>query len=201
MLQRKTLTIRRDDHLGDSLGAAIFESSNDRHILAQAIRDYLGRRITLVRAEVGSRDALITVDAHSFPVEAQRLNDEAELLWRSGARRSATTMRQQACDLDPLNADIIARLGADLLELKRPAEAIAALIHARELAIDTAELLRNMGRACMMLNRKGSAIAYFRQALALEPKDFISLRAMARLGYTRNASGSPETGRKRIRQV
>lgn len=183
MLQRKTLTIRRDDHLDDSLGAAFFDSANPASAITECIRTYLGRRITLVRAEVGSRDAIITVEARGFTVEAERMLEEAAILWRGGAFRSAIAMAQQAVDLDPLNAANLIRLGEFLIDHKQPGPALQTLKRAREIGGDSAEVLRNMGRACVLLERNASAVVYFKRALIAEPRDFVSLRALAQLGY------------------
>jgi len=128
MLRRKTLTIRRDDHLDDVIGAAFFESdANAGTTIADCIRNYLGRRITLVRAEVGSRDALVTVEARGFTVESERMLEEAAILWRGGARRSAIATAQQAIDLDPLNADAHVSMGEYLIDHKKPGPALQAL--------------------------------------------------------------------------
>jgi tetratricopeptide (TPR) repeat protein len=184
MLQKKTLTIRRDDHLDDPLGAAFFnDASDDRPTMTDSIRTYLGRRITLLRVEVGSRDALVTVEARGFPVESQRMLEEAELLWSSGARRTAIATMKQAADLDPLNAGALGRLGNYLIDTRRPDEALEALTRAREIVGDNVELLRLMGRASLLLERNASAIVYFKSALSQDPGDFVSLRALARLGY------------------
>ena len=184
MLRRKTLTIRRDDHLDDVIGAAFFESdANAGTTIADCIRNYLGRRITLVRAEVGSRDALVTVEARGFTVESERMLEEAAILWRGGARRSAIATAQQAIDLDPLNADAHVSMGEYLIDHKKPGPALQALKRAREIGGDSAEVLRNMGRACVLLERNASAVVYFKRALIAEPRDFVSLRALAQLGY------------------
>jgi len=103
-------------------------------------------------------------------------------LYEKGARRSALAMYRDALDLDPLNADAMLRLGLALAEQEKFADALAALKHAREFGAGGVELLVAMGRCANGLNRAATAIAYYEEALNLEPRNFVARRALAALG-------------------
>jgi tetratricopeptide (TPR) repeat protein len=209
--QRRTITIRREDHLEDALGAVFFASAdgNENDIL-ERLRDYLGRYVTLMRAEIGSRQMTVEVRAQGFPEESERLAAEAEKLWSSGGRRAALAMIRDAMALDALSQRAAATLGGFLLDSGTPGEALAALKRARELGPESAEVLRHLARACLALDRKSSAVAYLRMAADVAPRDFQVLRMLDQLGYrkprepgeeraTAASSGSPASRNRKRR--
>lgn len=196
MRQRRTLTIRREDHLEDALGALFFEPAegNEAHIL-ERLRDYLAPHVSLLRAEIGSKQMTVEVEAQCFGEESARLAAEAEKLWSSRGRRAALAMIKDAMALDALNQRAAATLGTFLLDSGAPGEALAALRRAREMGPESADLLRHLARACLALERKSSAVAYLRAAIAIAPQDFPVLRMLDQLGYRRprrDAAGAGE---------
>jgi tetratricopeptide (TPR) repeat protein len=178
------LTLRREDHLEDGLGAIFFESAegNEREILRR-LGDYLGPRLTLIRAEVGAKQATVDVGAQCFSDESERLRIEAEKIWASGGRKAALNMIRDAIELDVLSASAAATLGRFMLEAGTQDEALKALRRARELGGDSADVLRMLAQACLAMNRKSSAVAYLRAAVELAPQDFQVLRMLDQLGY------------------
>jgi len=104
-------------------------------------------------------------------------------LYEKGARRSALAMYRDALDLDPLNAEAMLRLGLALAEQEKFADALAALKRAREFGAGGVELLVAMGRCASGLDRAPTAIAYYEEALNLEPRNFIARRALAAVGH------------------
>ena len=103
-------------------------------------------------------------------------------LYRKGARRGALAMYRDALELDPLNAEAILRLGFALAEQEKFAEAFAALKRAREFGADGIELLIAMGRCAVGLERGATAVAYYEEALKIEPRNFVARRALRALG-------------------
>jgi tetratricopeptide (TPR) repeat protein len=91
-------------------------------------------------------------------------------------------MYRDALELDPLNAEAILRLGFALAEQEKFAEAFAALKRAREFGADGIELLIAMGRCAVGLERGATAIAYYEEALKIEPRNFVARRALGALG-------------------
>ncbi|HUY18424.1 MAG TPA: tetratricopeptide repeat protein [Candidatus Binataceae bacterium] len=195
MRQRGTLTIRREDHLEDALGAIFFEPAegNESSIL-QRLRDYLGTHITLIRAEIGSKQMTVEVAAQCFGEESARLAAEADKLWSAGGRRAALAMSRDAVELDVLSQRAAATLGLFLLDSDAPGEALAALRRARELGPESAEVLRHLARVCLKLERKSSAVAYLRAAVAIAPRDFPALRMLDQLGYRKPRAEQGEGG-------
>lgn len=193
MRQRRTLTIRRDDHLEDSLGAIFFDpGAGDSGEILERLRSYLGPGVTLLRADIGTKTASVRVRADGFPDESERMRAEAEKIWKAGGRRAAIAMIRDAFALDVLSAAAAATLGAFMLEAGTPAEASSALKRARELGGDSAPLLRNLARACIAMGRKSTAVAYLRAADELGPNDFQTLRMLDQLGYRKRPDSDSE---------
>ena len=120
-------------------------------------------------------------------------------LYEKGARRSALSMYRDALDLDPLNAEAMLRLGLALAEQEKFAEAFAALKRAREFGAVGVELLVAMGQCASGLERRRTAIAYYEEALKLEPRNFVARRALSALGHKPRRPGK-ESGAVRSRR-
>jgi tetratricopeptide (TPR) repeat protein len=193
MRQRRTLTIRRDDHLEDGLGAIFFDpdEGNAPEIL-ERLRAYLGPRLRVLRAEVSAKHAIVEVEADGFPQESERLRAEAEKLWNAGGRRAAMVMIRDAAALDVLSDAAAATLGVFLLESDAPEQALAELKRAREIGGDSASIRRNLARACIAMGRRSTAIAYLRAADELQPNDFQTLRMLEQLGYRKRPDSNSE---------
>ncbi|MGH7781856.1 MAG: tetratricopeptide repeat protein [Candidatus Binataceae bacterium] len=179
----RTLVLRRQDHIGDTLGLAFLEApeSAGEAILAR-VRGYLGAKVKILKAEI-SRDRIeVEVESRGWPDEAARLAAAARDLGQKGARRNAESMFREAIAIDPLNSGAMAGYGLALAAQERDAEALDALRRAREFGADGAELLIAMGQCAARLDRRTTALGYFEQALKLEPKNFVARRAMKALG-------------------
>ncbi len=146
--------IRRVDHVGDPVGLAFLESpETNGDAVLERIREYLGDKLKLVKAEVSHDEITVEVESRGWTEEGTRMASVARDLYEKGARRSALSMYRDALDLDPLNAEAMLRLGLALAEQEKFADAFAALKHAREFGAGGVELLVAMGRCATGLDR------------------------------------------------
>ena len=184
MRARRSLVIRRNDHVGDPVGMAFLESpeTNGDAVLAR-LREYLGDKLKLVKAEVSHGEITVEVESRGWTEEGARMAAAARDLYQKGARRGALSMYRDALELDPLNAEAILGLGFALANQEKYAEAFAALKRAREFGADGIELLLAMGRCTVGLERGANAIAYYEEALKIEPRNFVARRALRALGH------------------
>jgi tetratricopeptide (TPR) repeat protein len=188
---RRSLVIRRVDHVGDPVGLAFLESpETDGDAVLDRIREYLGDKLKLVKAEVSRDEITVEIEFRGWTEEGTRMASLARDLYEKGAKRSALSMYRDALDLDPLNAEAMLRLGLALAEQEKFADALTALKHAREFGSGGAELLVAMGQCATGLERSAAAIAYYEEALKLEPRNFIARSALRALGH------KPPTPRK-----
>jgi len=180
---RRSLVIRQIDHVGDRVGLAFLESpeTNGEAVL-ERIREYLGDKLRLVKAEVSHTEITVEVESRGWAEEGTRMAAVARDLYEKGAKRSALLMYRDALELDPMNAEAMLRLGLALAEQEKFAEALVALKHAREFGAGGAELLVAMGRCAAGMERTATAIAYYEEALKLEPRNFVARRALSALG-------------------
>lgn len=176
--------IRRDDHVGDPVGLAFLESpETNGDAVLERLREYLGDKLKLVKAEVSPAEITVEVESRGWTEESARMAAAARDLYQKGARRGALSMYRDALELDPLNADAVLRLGLALAEQNKFAEAFAALKRAREFGADAGvELLIAMGRCAAALERGANAAAYYEAALRIEPGNFLARRALRAMG-------------------
>ena len=179
---KKTLVIARDDHIGDRIGAIFLDLDGGEAEVAERIREYLGGKIQILNVELKHDRAAVDVEMASFPDEAGRLGAAAADLARKGAPRNAIAMFNQALELDPFNGQTLSEMGLALLELKRPAEALSALRRAREVLGDDINLLRDLARVCVAMERVPTAVGYLERALELEPASRAIRRELLALG-------------------
>lgn len=166
------------------MGLAFLESpETNGDAVLDRIREYLGDKLKLVKAEVSHGEITVEVETRRWPEEGARMAAAARDLYEKGARRSALLMYRDALDLDPLNAEAILRLGLALAEQEKFAEAFGALKRAREFGAEGVELLIAMGQCAAALQRGPNAVAYFEEALKIEPRNFIARRALHALGH------------------
>jgi len=197
---RRSLVIRRIDHVGDPVGLAFLESpETDGDAVLERLREYLGDKLRLVKAEVSHTEITVEVESRGWIEEGTRMALLARDLYQKGAKRSALSMYRDALDLDPLNAEAMLRLGLILAEQEKFAEALIALKHAREFGAVGVELLIAMGQCASALDRSATAIAYFEEALKIEPRNFVARRALAALGH-KPATPAKESGAVRSRR-
>ncbi|HWJ41514.1 MAG TPA: tetratricopeptide repeat protein [Candidatus Limnocylindrales bacterium] len=197
---RRSLVIRRIDHVGDPVGLAFLESpETDGDAVLERLREYLGDKLRLVKAEVSHTEITVEVESRGWVEEGTRMALLARDLYQKGAKRSALSMYRDALDLDPLNAEAMLRLGLVLAEQNKFAEALIALKHAREFGAAGVELLIAMGQCAAALDRTATAIAYFEEALKIEPRNFVARRALSALGH-KPATPAKESGAVRSRR-
>jgi tetratricopeptide (TPR) repeat protein len=188
---RRSLVIRRVDHVGDPVGLAFLESpETNGDAVLDRVREYLGVKLKLVKAEVSHDEITVEIEFRGWTEEGTRMASLARDLYEKGAKRSALSMYRDALDLDPLNAEAMLRLGLALAEQEKFADALMALKHAREFGAGGVELLVAMGQCATGLERRPTAIAYYEEALKLEPRNFVARRALRALGH------KPPTPRK-----
>jgi tetratricopeptide (TPR) repeat protein len=184
MRARRSLVIRRNDHVGDPVGMAFLESpETNGDAVLERLREYLGDKLKLVKAEVSHGEITVEVESRGWTEEGARMAAAARDLYQKGARRAALSMYRDALELDPLNAEAILGLGFALANQEKYAEAFAALKRAREFGADGIELLIAMGRCAVGLERGANAIAYYEEALKIEPRNFVARRALRALGH------------------
>jgi tetratricopeptide (TPR) repeat protein len=180
---RRSLLIRRIDHVGDPVGLAFLESpETNGDAVLERLREYLGSKLKLVKAEVSHNEITVEVESRGWAEEGARMAAAARELYEKGARRSALSMYHDALELDPLSAEATLRLGLALAEQEKFAEAFAMFKRAREFGAGGVELLVAMGQCATALARGPSAVAYFEEALKIEPRNFIARRALHALG-------------------
>ncbi|HYK65994.1 MAG TPA: tetratricopeptide repeat protein [Patescibacteria group bacterium] len=181
---RRSLVIRRLDHVGDAVGLAFLESpeTNGDAVLAR-IREYLGDKLKLIKAEVSHDEITVEVESRGWTEEAARLVAAARDLYAKGVKRGALSMYRDALDLDPFNAEATLQLGLTLVEQHKFAEAFAVLKRTRELGVQGVELLNALGRCAAALGRAAAGIAYYEEALKIEPRNFVTRRALSALGH------------------
>jgi tetratricopeptide (TPR) repeat protein len=178
----KVLTIARDDHIGEPIGAIFLELEEGDAEVVRRVQQYLGDRIQILKVELKHDQVVVAVHASGFTEEADRLAAAAAELARKGAPRNAIAMFKQALELDVLNGQTLWDMGMALAELKRPAEALSAMRRAREVLGDSVELLRALARVCVELERVPTAVGYLERALELEPASRILRRELLALG-------------------
>ncbi len=172
------------------MGLAFLESpETNGDAVLDRVREYLGDKLKLVKAEVSHGEITVEVETRRWPEEGARMAAAARDLYEKGARRSALLMYRDALELDPLNAEAFLRLGLALAEQEKFAEAFAALKRAREFGVGGVELLIAMGQCAAALQRGPNAVAYFEEALKIEPRNFIARRALHALGHKPAAPG------------
>ena len=181
---RRSVVIRRVDHVGDPVGLAFLESpeTNGDAVLAR-IREYLGTKLKLIKAEVSHDEITVEVESRGWAEEGARMAAAARDLYRKGAKRGALLMYRDALDLDPMNPEATSQLGLALAEQKKFAEAFATLKRAREFGAAGIDVLNLLGRCAVELDRPATAIAYFEEALKIEPRNFVARRALRALGH------------------
>jgi tetratricopeptide (TPR) repeat protein len=199
-VRNKVLTIARDDHIGDPIGAIFLDLDGGEPEVARRVREYLGGKIHITRLELKRDRAIVEVQASAFSDEAARLSEAAADLARKGAPRNAIAMFQQALELDPLSGPTLHEMGIALLELKRPAEALPILRRAREVLGDSVELLRTLARVCVAIERIPTAVGYLERALELEPRNRMVRRELMALGRRPPPTPMPLAGVATIRR-
>jgi len=191
---RRSLVIRRVDHVGESVGLAFLESpETGGDALLARLRDYLGEKLKIVKAEVSHDEITVEIEARRWIEEGARMADAAHDLYAKGAKRAALAMYRDALDLDPMNAAATLGLGLAFAERENFPEAFAALKRAREFGAEGVEMLLAMGRCAAELDRSPNAIAYYEEALKLDPRNFVARRALSALGH-KPASPAKEPG-------
>jgi tetratricopeptide (TPR) repeat protein len=181
--QHRRITILRDDHIGDQLGALFLDvAAQQRDSILARLAAYLGSRVRILKAEISNDRAEVDVEVQIWEEEANRLAATANDLRSKGARRGAQALFRQALELDPLNAAAATGLGNLLAELEHYSEALAVLKLARETGPESATLMLALGRISMNADRAASAISYLERAYEIDSSNFGVRRALAELG-------------------
>jgi tetratricopeptide (TPR) repeat protein len=180
----RSLVIRRIDHVGDAVGLAFLESpETGGDALLARLREYLGDKLKLVKAEVSHGEITVEVEVRRWTEEGARMAAGARDLYKKGAKRAALAMYRDALDLDPLNPEATLGLAMAVVEQENFAEAFIALKRAREFGAEGLDLLLALGRCAAELDRSPTAVAYYEEALKLEPRNFVARRALSALGH------------------
>ncbi len=180
--QRRSLVIRRDDHVGDPIGLAFLESPETHgDAVMERLEKYLGIQLKVIKAEVSRDEITVEIEARVWREEGTRMAGAARDLYDKGGRRAALSMYRDALELDPMNAAALLGMGLALAEQEKFADALATFKRAREFGAGGAEILLAMGNAAARLERKASAIGYYEQLLQIEPRNFVARRALRAL--------------------
>ena|SRR5437870_5201672 len=179
----RRLSILRDDHIGEALGAIFLDPSADKaDWTIGLLRSYVGPRVRILKVELQGERADLEVEVHALCPEAERLAATAQDLRRKGARRAAVELFREALELDPLSYAAAKGMGLALVELERYRDALMMLKRARETGPADADLLCGLGQAALRQDRTASAIVYLERACELSPGHFAARRALAELG-------------------
>ena len=168
--ERQTVVIRREDHVGDPLSIAwLVPADTLGDAIIGRLRDYLGRRVRIKKAEI-SRDTIeVQVEVRGWREEANRLARAARDLAEKGAKRGALAMCREALELDSLSVEAMTTLGTILTILGKDEEALDAFQHAREFGEEGVSVLLAMLDSAIRLGWLASAERYAQEALRLDP--------------------------------
>lgn len=175
----QTLVIRRQDHVGDPISIAWLVPAETRgDAIVGRLRDYLGRRVRIKKAEI-SRDTIeVQVELRRWREEASRLARAARDLSEKGARRGALSMCREALELDSLSAEAMTAMGTILASLGRDQEALDAFQHAREFGAEGVTILLAMLDCAIRLSWLRTAERYAQEALRLDPRNLQAREAL-----------------------
>lgn len=176
------LVIRRDDHIGDSLGFIFLDAGNDQDAIVERLREYLGKRVRIMKAEVGSERIELEVVARRMEEEGARLAEAADALRRQGATRNALALFKESLELDPLSVAALRGMAALLARREDYAGAFRMLCRARETGGDQADLLHELGQAAARMERVAAAVAYLERACELAPDNLAIRQTLAGMG-------------------
>lgn len=170
--ERQTLVIRREDHVGDPISIAwLMPAETLGDAILGRLRDYLGRRVRIKKAEI-SRDTIeVQVEVRVWREEGNRLAKAARELSEKGAKRGALAMCREALELDSLSVEAMTAMGTILAALGRDQEALDAFQHAREFGAEGVSIPLAMLDCAIRLGWRASAEHYARQALRLDPRN------------------------------
>lgn len=178
-----TVVIRREDHIGDGLGFIFLEAKGgDDDAIIERLREYLGPRIRILKAEIGAERIEVEAGGRRFAEEASRLAEAAEGLRRKGASRNAMAHFKEALALDPLNVTALRGLGALLSAREDYSAAFRMLCKAREAGGDSVDVLHDLGRVAAGMGRIATAVVYLERACELAPDNLAIRRTLADLG-------------------
>jgi tetratricopeptide (TPR) repeat protein len=177
------IVIRREDHIGDGLGFIFLENgAGDHDAIIDRLREYLGPRIRILKAEVGVERIEVEAGGRRFSEEAARMAEAGEDLRRKGATRNALAHFNEALALDPLNLIALRGLGALLASREDYSGAFRMLCKAREAGGDGPGVLHELGRVAAAMGRIATALVYLERACELAPDDLAIRRTLADLG-------------------
>ena len=178
MRERKRLTMWRDDHIGDPVGAIFLGVDEDA---CRRLAEYFGHKIHVIRAEVVHNRAQVEVDCVRLAAESYQLVTAANEVRAKGLIQNAASLFREAIVLDPLNADAMLGLGLLLADRKEHARAFAILRRAREAGGERADLLQALAGVSVELGNPRAALAYLQRAAEVAPNDPKIRRAIGAL--------------------
>jgi tetratricopeptide (TPR) repeat protein len=170
--ERRTLVIRRQDHIGDAISIAwLAPAETVGDAIIGRLQDYLGSRVRIEKAEI-SRDTIeVEVEVRGWREEADRMARAARDLAEKGGRRAALQMCQESLQIDSLNIEAMSTMGFVLAALDRDEEALQAFKRAREFGASGVEPVLQLVRCAMRLKRLGTAVQYVHEALRIDPQN------------------------------
>ena len=177
--ERRTLVIRRDDHIGDPISIAwLAPAETVGDAIIGRLQDYLGPKVRIAKAEI-SRDTMeVEVEARGWREEADRMARAAHDLAEKGGRRAALQMCEESLQLDSINIEAVTTMGIILTALDRNEEALQAFKRAREFGASGVEPVLQLVRCAMRMNRLGTAVQYVHEALRMDPHNSEARRAL-----------------------
>src|ERR1039457_6396151 len=112
MRARRSLVIRRNDHVGDPVGLAFLESPEiNGDAVLERLREYLGDKLKLVKAEVSHGEITVAVESRGWTEEGARMAAAARDLYRKGARRGALAMYGGGVGVGSVNGERVFGVG------------------------------------------------------------------------------------------
>ncbi|HVN64887.1 MAG TPA: tetratricopeptide repeat protein [Candidatus Binataceae bacterium] len=180
--QRRTVVIRRVDHVGDPVGLIFLEPAKiDPDAVIDRLRGYLGVKLRIKKAEVSRDEISVEIESRGWRDEGARLAAAAAELHRNGAPRNALAMYREAMELDPANAEAMCGAGLALAEMEKFDEALPLLKRAHEFGAKGHDITLAMGKCAAQAGRSEAAAAYFEDVLRSDPRNFNARRALRAL--------------------
>jgi tetratricopeptide (TPR) repeat protein len=177
--ERRTIVIRRDDHIGDPISIAwLAPAETVGDAIMGRLQDYLGPKARIAKAEI-SRDSMeVEVEVRGWPDEATHMARAARELAEKGGRRAALKMCEESLQLDFLSIEALSTKGNILTVLGRDEEALQAFKRAREFGAPGVEPMLQLVRCAMRLKRFGSAVQYVHEVLRMDADNPEARRAL-----------------------
>ena len=105
------------------------------------------------------------------PADREALNAAADIFERARLFNESAVYLERACELDPANADLFARLGNNYFQARNNPAAEIALKHAWDLGSGKPHILKELGQIAIANGDDRKALSFFEKNLDAHPED------------------------------